>query len=241
MKRSRLLVISDIHGMYDVLRRLLVSVWYRPEIDRLVVLGDLIDRGPQSREVLDFFMDLKKRAGDHLTILRGNHEDMCIDTIRCNKASRKQAVSLWFNNGGDATIASIVDANLLNYIKFMEQLPLYKETDEFIFVHGGVDPELPLADTSPETMLWTRDAWPHVSGKTVIVGHSIHDEVTFYPEAKTLYIDTGACKEVFGRQGRLSLVDLTNQKIHWLKTGSLTSAKTVTEDLVMWNELKLAV
>lgn len=228
---ARQLVISDIHGMFDELQQLLKAVRYRPTSDRLIVLGDLIDRGPRSREVLDFFMLLGKRAGSRLTILKGNHEDLCIKAFRGGDIYGSNALSLWLMNGGDATVASLGDADPGKYLAFMEQLPLYLESGDCIFVHGGVDPDLPVSETDPETLLWTRSNRAHKSGKTVIVGHTIKPEVTFYPEARTLYIDTGACKAAFGQQGRLSLVDLTGGRVHWIGTGERAAGSLVSEPL----------
>lgn len=230
---NRMLVMSDIHGMCQELMQVLKSAEYSPRRDTLYVLGDYIDRGPDSRKVLDLFMWIKEQAGEALVLLKGNHEDMCIQSFRNGRAFGQDALSLWIANGGDVTLKSFGAFNPWSYIEFMKKMPLFAETQDFIFVHGGVNAELPLGETDAETLLWGRRAEPHMSGKTVVVGHSIQREVTFYPHKNTLYIDTGACKGVFGMIGRMSLVDLSNKKVWWLETGKEASGKVVVEDLAM--------
>jgi len=170
---GRTLVMSDIHGMADELFLLLDGIRYKHTADRLIVLGDYIDRGPNSKDVLDYLIKLKKVAGKKLVLLRGNHEDICIKAFHDKPAFGQDAVSLWLDNGGDATLKSIGEANLSKYITFMEKLPVYVEMDKYIFVHGGVNPDMQLSQTDPEDLLWTRDYAAHISGKTVVVGHCI--------------------------------------------------------------------
>lgn len=231
---GRTLVMSDIHGMADELFLLLDGIRYKHTEDHLIVLGDYIDRGPNSKDILDYFIKLKKIAGEKLLLLRGNHEDLCIKAFHDKPAYGHDAASLWVENGGGATLKSFGKANLTEYISFMEKLPVFAEMDEYIFVHGGVNPGLQLSHTDPEDLLWTRNYAAHISGKTVVVGHSVKPEVTFLPDAKTLCVDTGAFTGMYGRGGRLSVVDLTDNMIHWIPTCSRGTHELVSENLVMW-------
>ena len=232
---GRTLVMSDIHGMADELFLLLDGIRYKHTADRLIVLGDYIDRGPNSKDILDYFIKLKKVAGKKLVLLRGNHEDICIKAFHDKPAFGQDATSLWLDNGGDATLKSFGEANLSKYIAFMEKLPVYVEMDGYIFVHGGVNPDMQLSQTDPEELLWTRDYSAHISGKTVVVGHSIKHEVTYIPDANTLCVDTGGFTGMYGRGGRLSIVDLTNNIVHWIQTSSNETHDIVSESLMMWS------
>ena len=231
---GRTLVMSDIHGMADELFLLLDGIRYKHTVDRLIVLGDYIDRGPNSKDILDYFIKLKKSAGKKLVLLRGNHEDLCIKAFHDKPVFGHDAVSLWHENGGDATLKSFGEANLSKYITFLGKLPVFAEMDEYIFVHGGVNPNMPLAQTDREDLLWTRSYAAHISGKTVVVGHSIKPEVTFIQNANTLCVDTGAFTGMYGGGGRLSIVDLTNNEVHWIPTCSREAPGLVSESL-MWS------
>ena len=91
-----------------------------------------------------------------------------------------------------------------------------------------------LSLTDPEDFLWTRRYAAHISGKTVVVGHSIKPEVTFIRDANTLCVDTGAFTGMYGAGGRLSVVDLTNKEVHWIPTCSNEASGLVSENLRMW-------
>lgn len=230
---GRLLVIGDIHGMYDELMVLLRSADFDPEADTLVVLGDYIDRGSQSRNVIEFFMDLKTKYGSRVTLLRGNHEDLCLKAHQGDGTAGIQAISNWISNRGDTTLRSFDGAIPAEVIAFMKKMRFYAETEQYIFVHAGVHPSLPLSKVNPIDLLWSSSNLPHFSGKMVIVGHAIRDEVTYNPKANTLYIDTGAFQGAMGRTGRLSMVDLTNKKVHWVNTGSLNPGTYNVKGLVI--------
>jgi serine/threonine protein phosphatase 1 len=217
MKRD--FVISDVHGMYFELVRLLKAVGFDPARDTITVLGDYIDRGTHSNEVLRFFMDLKRQHPPSVMLLKGNHEDMCVQAFRKGGGE----MTIWMANGGNATLESFHGKLDEEVIQFIDSLPLFYETEDCIFVHGGIDHSKPLSETDPNDLLWNRCRTPHYSGKTVVVGHSIHENVTFYPESSTLCIDTGACRAMFGRRGKLSIADLTNKKVHWVTTGGADS------------------
>ena len=220
-KTQRTLVLSDVHGMYLSLVSLLKTVRYSPAEDELICLGDYIDRGPDSRRVVEFFQKLKKDNGERVKLLKGNHEDICVKAHNGGSINGVKAKIMWSYNGGDATLKSWGGTMPANVLRFIETLPLYHESNETIFVHGGVKPGLTLDKTDPYDLLWCRDPKPHFSGKLVVVGHSIQpDGVTFDAKANTLLVDTGACGVVFGVPGRLSLVDMTNNQVHYLRTNT---------------------
>jgi serine/threonine protein phosphatase 1 len=228
---ERKLVLGDVHGMFTELTRLLAKIGFNPVKDSLTVLGDYIDRGPCSMQVLELFMDLKRSYASNVTLLKGNHEDLCIKGYADENIFGSNAMALWIANGGNRTIESFHGSIPPEFLEFMAALPVYAEDDNFIFVHGGVDPYIPLTCADPLDLLWNRSPLPHYSGKIVVVGHSIHEEVTFYPESNTLCLDTGACRPTYGGCGKLSCVDLTNKKVHWITTGSAEAAVYRLRDL----------
>jgi serine/threonine protein phosphatase 1 len=228
---GRKLVLGDVHGMFTELVRLLAAVGFDPIKDSLTVLGDYIDRGPGSMPVLELFMDMKRRYASSITLLKGNHEDICIKGYADKDLYGRKAMDFWTAIGGKRTLESFQGSISPEFLRFMESLPVYAEDDNFIFVHGGVDPYIPLTCADPLDMLWNRNPLPHYSGKTVVVGHSVHEEVTFYPGSNTLCIDTGAYRTAFGGCGKLSCVDLTNNKIHWITAGSADGAVYGLRDL----------
>ena len=143
----RFAVIGDIHGRLDALEALLhgcgavdeKGAWAAKGFS-LVQLGDLIDRGPQSRACVERMMGLKAEAGEALVQLRGNHEQMLLDSFR-SRAARDHFIL----NGGDATEASY-DGEFEelcgeggSHRKWLESLPLQWDYEGLLFVHGGIE------------------------------------------------------------------------------------------------------
>jgi serine/threonine protein phosphatase 1 len=169
----RTFVIGDIHGCAATLRRL-VDETLRPVLnDRLYLLGDLIDRGPDSRGVLDFIFELRER-GLPVSSVRGNHEEMCLQA--CDDL---YYLGLWTANGGLATLESFQADGPGDiphpYRAFLDSLPLYILLDDFVIVHAGLnfDPPDPFDDTG--AMLWTRSPVverQRIGGRRLICGHT---------------------------------------------------------------------
>ena len=170
-------VIPDIHGRYDLLVRALeeikTHIQQRPAITgcSVIFLGDYIDRGPQSREVVELLM-----AGPpEWYCLMGNHEDMMLSTFE--ERSRSEH---WLGNGGDATVRSFIEEGECvigkKLLAWVSKLPLVIEDDYRVYVHAGLDPNLPMKEQSTETMLWHRYPEGQNVGwrdKHVVHGHSI--------------------------------------------------------------------
>jgi serine/threonine protein phosphatase 1 len=170
----RTLALGDIHGCFTALRTLIDAVALRPE-DRLIALGDYINRGPNSFAVVDWLLNRKDSCG--LVALRGNHEQML---LRAREGQR--SLDDWLSSGGKQTLASyahLPDGGDLADIpsehwRFFEETLLWWETDSHFFVHANAYPDMPL-DEQPEYMLlWEKfDAPPpHESGKTMVCGHT---------------------------------------------------------------------
>lgn len=166
--------ISDIHGHNLTFERLLKKIRFQKS-DELIILGDYIDRGPDSKAVLDTIMNLKDQ-NYKITCLMGNHEQMLLQTVE--DPSFK---SNWIRNGGDITLSSFSTSSIekipQKYIDFISSLKLYHELEDYIFVHAGVNmlAENPLEDK--DSLLWLRDwegkynqKW--LGNRTVIHGHT---------------------------------------------------------------------
>lgn len=166
----RLLAIGDIHGCVDVLDTLLADIGLRPD-DTLVTLGDYVDRGPDSRGVLDRLLALRERC--HLVALRGNHDQMMLDARQDIRARFE-----WLQVGGDKTLASYggkLSAIPAAHWDFLErQCVDVWETDTHFFVHGNVYPDVPLSEQPRSVLYWERfdRARPHQSGKIMVCGHT---------------------------------------------------------------------
>jgi serine/threonine protein phosphatase 1 len=174
----RVLAIGDIHGCLGPLDALLD--WVAPGPDDLVVaLGDYVDRGPDTRGVLDRLVGLK-RAGRRLVCLRGNHEVMML-AARDGRADLR----MWLSVGGVQALASYIPggelrANALDAVPadhwaFLEHgLVPYFETDTHLFVHAGVYPDYDLHEQPENVLYWEflPEAMRHRSGKPVICGHT---------------------------------------------------------------------
>jgi serine/threonine protein phosphatase 1 len=168
-----------------------------------VFLGDYIDRGKMTFEVIDYLVDLSDKYT--CIFLYGNHESMFMDFMSGINED------LFIDNGGSKTIKSYAkhgwdirkNVNYLNrkipkrHIKFYQTLKRYYETDDFIFVHAGIFPGISLEESSDDILLWTRQfsSIPY-EGKPVIFGHTPNSQIL--DEPYKICIDTGACFESMG-------------------------------------------
>lgn len=171
--QGRQIVIGDIHGCPKTLERLLNEVIKVEVGDTLYYLGDYIDRGPNSKKVVDIIIE-QMITGINTICLLGNHEDMLLKAIGSNEEYQN-----WIKNGGRQALNSfkINHPSQLKkrYLLFFQSLKPYVELDKFILVHGGLnfDIEDPLSDIS--SMCWIRNSEVDLKktrGKRLVVGHT---------------------------------------------------------------------
>jgi serine/threonine protein phosphatase 1 len=203
----RVLAIGDVHGCSLPLDALLAAVKPTPA-DHLVFLGDLVDRGPDTRGVLERILDLKQRMP--VKWLRGNHEVMMVQA-KTDKTHRKE----WLSVGGSETLSSystvpgrIPDLTAVPpaHWEFVENGCFdYFETDSVIFVHANLYPDLPLEEQDELMLCWEFLTGPirHESGKTVVCGHTCQRSGAILDWDTTVCIDTGAY-----RGGNLTCLDV---------------------------------
>ena len=163
------IIIGDVHGSFLQLTQLLDQVQLDCQRDRLIFLGDLMDRGPQSWEVFDLVRRLKLEMGERCMLIKGNHEQMMLEAEK-----DRMMMNLWYTNGGGRTVQSFKRHRdqVWNHSAWFRQMVLYVETEDFICVHGGIGPEGP-EQTDEETFLWDRFILEgNYQGKLVIAGHT---------------------------------------------------------------------
>lgn len=175
---SRLFAVGDIHGCLKALETLAAEVPFRPD-DVLVTLGDYVDRGPDSRGVLDWLIQRYDRGT--LIPLRGNHDQMM-----AYAPSDPEMNNLWLSIGGVDTLRSYGTPDRIGTVKdvparhwqfLRKDCRRFYETPTHIFVHAMLDADLPLEEQSDEILMWEK--WsrfhpprPHQSGKIMICGHT---------------------------------------------------------------------
>ncbi|WP_448375069.1 metallophosphoesterase family protein [Fervidobacterium sp.] len=197
--------IGDIHGCLRSLESLINKVSPGPE-DKLIFLGDYIDRGPDSKGVVDFLLLLSKQT--QCVFLRGNHEQMLIDVI-----DNKDDIFLWNMNGAQATLRSY--GNLIEletneeHMKFFRNTKYYHIEGNYLFVHGGVRPNIPLENQEKRDIIWIREEFitkKHNLGYIVVFGHTPFENV-YFGEDK-IGIDTGC---VYG--GKLTALEVNTRRV----------------------------
>ncbi len=188
---ARTIAIGDIHGCLAALEALLTEI--KPSADDVVVtVGDYVDRGPDSKGVIDRLLLLETEC--RLVPLRGNHEEMMLEVLE-----GRMPPFQWLNFGGVETMESYGFIGDLNCVPkahrdFLSRLSTFYETDTHFVVHANYDPELPLDEQPDDLMRWVKISHrlpePHVSGKRAVVGHTHDREGRIFEVPHLICIDT---------------------------------------------------
>lgn len=230
---QKVFAVGDIHGCYEELEELLellVSKGGLSKEDSIVFLGDYVDRGPFSRKVITRLIQIKKEYPNSF-FLRGNHEDMILDFLGyggnygpfciVNGADKffsdygLEDFYIW--NGNDQvsikyplTQEEIVESIPKSHIKFLLETEHGLLSDEFIFVHAGIDPWESLEKQTSEELLWIREmflCWPHNEKQIVVHGHTPSSNPYYDDHKRVINVDTGCFKG-----GMLTAVELRSKE-----------------------------
>lgn len=213
-EHHRIYAIGDVHGRIDLLRTIIKKIeadssrFSDDRVLKIVFLGDYIDRGDNSRDVLSFIMDLECSHPGRYVFLRGNHEAALLDFL-----DDPVGKSAWLEWGGHQTIASFgilpsgteLDAQQLveirdalqerisNFVPFLKLLHPYYVSGQVIFAHASLDPNVSLESQPESALLWGRTPKGQsrtLPGYRIVHGHFAGDEPT--SSAEHICVDTGA-------------------------------------------------
>ena len=168
---GRILAIGDIHGCNTALDTLLGQINVQPE-DTVVLLGDIVDRGPGTRQVIERLLELQQQCNLHF--IRGNHEEMLLGVLDGTIDD-----SRWLLFGGREVLDSYdgtTDDIPATHVEFLRSSVDYHETTTDIFVHANLEPGVPLPEQNSAWLRWTRYTGQEAaldSGQRVICGHTV--------------------------------------------------------------------
>lgn len=222
-------VVGDVHGCLSELASLVESLPLERG-DTLVFLGDYVDRGPDSKGVIDYLAALRGRDEHKTVFLRGNHEDMMLSYMGLS-GRHGDAFLL---NGGLATLASygvgaptaspgaadrqrLLAALPPGHVEFLVRLDPWYFVDGFLCVHAGINPGRAWDEQIGEELIWIRHEFivnPHTLPQTVLFGHTPMREVFFNLPYK-IGLDTGL---VYGNA--LSCLEVTGRTLYQIRNGA---------------------
>lgn len=213
LEEQKTYVIGDIHGCDQLLEKLLQEIAWDPATQRLIFLGDYIDRGPNPKRVVDLILDLSKQGT--VDCLMGNHEGLFIHFLSTGDPHPS------LSTGGETTFQSYeIDRNMESreqvlsllppaHLEFYRTLRLFIELEDYVIVHAGLRPGVPLEKQTPEDLIWIREPFLHSDydfGKIVVFGHTPFRQPLIMENK--IGLDTGA---VYGN--RLTCLELPGRSL----------------------------
>ena len=217
----RKIAISDIHGCLESFKVLLYKIAYSKR-DELYLLGDFIDRGPDSKGLVDYIWQLQYE-GHFVHCLRGNHEQMLLDSF-----NDPFDLQLWQKHGGIDTMKSFkvksIDEIPREYLEWFDALPYFVEVDDYILVHAGLNFDLPDPFDGVHSMIWIRNWYDKIkkdwlAGRIIIHGHtptsasSIRENLKEIEDRSVMIID-GGCVYNVAELGYLFAFDLDKRQLY---------------------------
>jgi serine/threonine protein phosphatase 1 len=198
-------VIPDIHGRFDLLNEGLAEITARGDAGVILTIGDYVDKGPESKQVIDRLLS-GVAEGWSLVALKGNHDAMMVEALR-----DPSKMAGWIAKGGDTALASYGgDPSTVPpiHIAWLDRLRLMHVDAHRLYVHAGVDPEIPLDQQSEATLLWKRypKGFPGGFGDL----HVVHGHDNF-PEGPLLYQGRTNLDTLAWRTGRLTIGVFDNE------------------------------
>lgn len=227
---------SDIHGCYKTFCKALIEINFSKN-DTLLILGDMIDRGVNSKAVIDKIIELKKDKYN-IIVLKGNHCAFALESL-----DNPGVYNSWMMNGGKQTLESYGYVYCSSYTEdpmemwpkfipqehmdFFNSLKLVHEEDDYIFVHGGLNFYLedPIKNSTEDDILWTRlNRKPigyyssKLGGRTLVTGHTPTDKQTMIEMTNEdhICVDRG-CVFQNATYGHLAVLNLDDKQFRWIK------------------------
>ena len=237
---QRVYAIGDIHGRFDLFREMIYKIEQDqstrpPASTRIILLGDIVDRGPDTARLVQGCMALTAST-DRFVVLKGNHEEMMVEALRGNRSTYEA----WLGFGGRETLLSWgVDPEMIagppstkhlrnaatlvghETLEWLATLPLIYRHETYLFVHAGIRPGVPVDRQQSDDLLWIKDDFLSSTadhGYTIVHGHSAEAEVVVHENR--IGLDTGAY-----RTGRLSAIGIENGKSWMLNTDPEADAR----------------
>jgi serine/threonine protein phosphatase 1 len=234
--KNNVWVFGDVHGFSEALGRLIQGVSLGRD-DRIILLGDMIDRGPQSKEVVEIV-----RSDYRIFSLLGNHEDLFLKCLDLNKLI-VSPTKKWLKSGGRDTLKSygiecegIVnidrESKIVSDAEWMSNLPYEIVLDKWRLVHAGYNPSRPLDKQKPEELLWLREKFFNHqniidSRRTIVVGHTVPSSFGFNDGEV-------ATSEILLEDGRPAWININTSMYGWFP-GALSAFNLTTGDIVKCN------
>ena len=229
---SRRIFIGDVHGHYTGLMRLKAMI-APTKGDVLYFVGDLIDRGPRSAQVVEFV-----RQHNYPCVL-GNHEHLLLNAFPDDNPNLG-AFQGWLNSGGQPTLTSYPSTEaLLEHVEWLKTLPLYLDLGDILLVHAGLNPRKSLTEQSQMDLCWIRNEFhrhpvPFFEDKLVITGHTITFTLPGVAPGQIakgpgwLDIDTGGYHP---KSGWLTAVDIDHELVYQVNTKTQAKRMTTLESV----------
>ena len=212
---SRVFAIGDIHGCSKTFKKMLLEVIKITKADKIYCIGDYVDRGKDSKGVIDFILQLRSN-GYKIHTLRGNHEQMMLNAL-INIPNRNH----WLKSGGKATLESFgiesVKELTDKYVTFLKRTKYFIITSNYIFVHAGLNLKIDNPYLDKEAMLWSRDIYfdsSKLAGRLLIHGHSPIplNSVVSQTNQDRINIDGGCVFNAYAGFGNLIALSLPDLK-----------------------------
>ena len=204
---GRTLAIGDVHGCSRALATLL-GMLALSEVDTVVFLGDIVDRGPESKQAVNQALSL--RSVCKVVLITGNHEELMRNAI-----SGQGLFNAWLEAGGQATLDSYggsIDNIPPDHIRFLVSSTPFFETDTEIFVHACLEPDVSLANQTSDYLRWKHlggSERPHVSGKRIVCGH------TSQADGVPLVFEGWVCIDTLPHGGKwLTCLDVGSDRVY---------------------------
>lgn len=212
---SQIFAIGDIHGCSKTFKKLLLNTIKIQQADEIYCIGDYVDRGKDSKGVIDFIIELRNK-GYNIHTLRGNHEQMMLDA-----ALGDEYLSDWLKNGGAETLQSFGISRIEQlpgkYYSFLEHTKYFIAGNQYIFVHAGLNFAIKDPLTDYEAMLWTRQKYfdgTKINNKLLVHGHTPIpiNYILQQGNSSIINIDGGCVYSEHDRLGYLVALSLPDKK-----------------------------